>query len=123
MNKLFGTYLKTKRIQKKISLRKLSEKAGMAHTYLSKIEEGLKPPPSDIVIKNLSKALSLNEEETLVFYDLAAKCKKSNDNKNNYLPIDVAEYIGKTEKAKEAIRKANKQEFSNDFWNELFNKL
>lgn len=122
LSNLFGTFLKSKRVQKSMPLRELAEKASIAHSYLSKIEEGLKPPPSDNVIKQLSKSLSLNEEETIIFYDLAAKCKKAKDSKNNYLPIDIAEYICETERAKEVIRQANKQQSSNDFWNELLNK-
>jgi len=55
---LFGVFLKEKRQQKDVSLRELSSKANVAHTYILKIENGSKPPPSDDVLIRLTKGLS-----------------------------------------------------------------
>lgn len=78
---LFGAFLKEKRQQKNISLRELSYKANVAHTYIAKIENGSKPPPSDKILFRLAKGLKLDDGSAEIFFDLAAKCKRINDDK------------------------------------------
>lgn len=120
---LFGVLLKEKRQQKNISLRELSDKANVAHTYIAKIENGSKPPPSDDVMIRLAKGLNLDDESSEIFFDLAAKCKRINDDKNFYLPADISEYLLNEDNAKKLIRKASKLGNSNEFWNELLKQL
>ena len=120
---LFGVFLKEKRQEKNISLRELSNKANMAHTYIAKIENGSKPPPSDEALLRLAKGLNIDDESTEIFFDLAAKCKRMNDNKNFYIPADVSEYLLNEEKANHLIRKASKLGYSNEFWNELLKQI
>lgn len=120
---LFGVFLKEKRQQKNISLRELSDKANVVHTYIAKIENGSKPPPSDDVMMHLAKGLNLDDESAEIFFDLAAKCKRINDNKNFYLPADISKYLSNEDNAKRLIRKASKLGNSNEFWNELLKQL
>lgn len=120
---LFGVFLKEKRQQKNMSLRELSNKANITHTYIAKIENGSKPPPSDDVLLRLAKGLSLDNGSAEIFFDLAAKCKRLNDDKNFYLPADVSEYLINIESAKSLIRKASKLGNSNEFWNELLKQF
>lgn len=120
---LFGVFLKEKRQEKDISLRELSNKVDIMHTYIAKIENGNKPPPSDDILLRLAKGLSLDEESTKIFFDLAAKCKRINDDKNFYLPADVSEYLINEETAKSLIRKASRLCNSNEFWNKLLKQF
>lgn len=120
---LFGVFLKEKRQQKEISLRELSEKAGISHTYILKIERGNKSPPSDDVLLRLAKGLCLDDESAELFFDLAAKCKKLNDDKNYYLPADISKYLSSEDNAKALIRKANRLGNSNEFWNEILKQI
>ena len=120
---LFGVFLKEKRQEKNMSLRELSDRADIMHTYIGKIENGRKPPPSDDILLRLAKGLSLDEESAEIFFDLAAKCKRINDDKNFYLPADISEYLVNEETAKSLIRKASKLGNSNEFWNELLKQL
>lgn len=122
-NNLFGIYLKSKRIQKDFSLRELARSLSIGHTYLLNIENGNRPPPSDEMLNQIVNALSLDESERQLFFDLAAKSKQIRNNKNYYLPVDVSEYISKTNSAKKAIRAANSLGCSDEFWNELLKKL
>lgn len=122
-NNLFGTYLKTKRIQKDLSLRELAKSLGIGHTYLLNIENGDRPPPNDEMLKQILKSLSLDEIEKQLFFDLAAKSKQIRNNKNYYLPVDISEYIGKIDSAKKAIRTADSMGCSDEFWNELLQKF
>lgn len=95
----------------------------MAHTYIAKIENGSKPPPSDDIMMRLAKGLNLDDESAEIFFDLAAKCKRINDDKNFYLPADISEYLLNEDNAKKLIRKASKLGNSNEFWNELLKQL
>ena len=120
---LFGVFLKEKRQEKNISLRELSDKANVVHTYIAKIENGSKPPPSDDVMIRLAKGLNLDDESSEIFFDLAAKCKRINDDKNFYLPADISEYLLNEDNAKKLIRKASKLSNSNEFWNEILKQI
>ncbi len=120
---IFGVFLKVKRQQKQLSLRELSNKVKVGHTYLLNIENGDKPPPNDELLKKMAAALNLIGEEKQLFFDLAAKSKQIRNDKNYYLPADVAEYINKTDSAKQAIRAADCLGCSNEFWNEILEQL
>lgn len=106
-----------------MSLRELSDKANIAHTYILKIENGSKPPPSDDVLLRLAKGLNLDDESAEIFFDLAAKCKRINDDKNFYIPADISEYLLNEQKANALLRKARKLGYSNEFWNELLKQI
>ena len=122
-NNLFGAFLKEKRLQKDLSLRELAEKANIAHTYLLNIENGNKPPPSDKILMRLEKALLLDEEAKVLFYDIAAQVKHLCNKSNLYLAADISSYLNDTDDAKQVIREADKLGYSNDFWNEILQKL
>lgn len=122
-NNLFGDFLKEKRLQKDLSLRELAEKANIAHTYLLNIENGNKPPPSDKVLIRLEKALALDEESKVLFYDIAAQVKHLCNNSSFYIAADISSYLNDTDGAKQVIREADKLGYSNDFWNEILQKL
>ena len=122
-NNLFGAFLKEKRLQNDLSLRELAEKASIAHTYLLNIENGNKPPPSDKILVQLEKTLLLDEESKVLFYDIAAQVKHMYNNSNYYIAADISSYLKDTDDAKQVIREANKLGYSNDFWNEILQKL
>lgn len=120
---LFGVFLKEKRQKKNMSLRELSDKAGVAHSYIAKIENGSKLPPSDDVLLSLAKGLNLDSDSVELFFDLAAKCKTLNDDKNYYLPADISKYLSSEDNAKVFIRQASRLGNSNEFWNELLKQI
>lgn len=122
-NSIFGAFLKEKRTQKNMSLRGLARRSGIAHTYLMNIENGKKPPPSDRILLRLEKALLLDEESKRLFYDIAAQVKKMHNNNNFYLPADISNYVNDSDDAKLVIREADKLGYSNEFWNEILQRL
>lgn len=67
--KTFGEHLKEARKEKKITQRELGKMIGVDFTYISKIETGALEPPSEEVIKKISRELDLDENELF----LAAK--------------------------------------------------
>ena len=62
----FCPKLRNLRLQAGLSLRELGDKAGVDPTYISKIENRAKPPPSKKVIVRLAQALKVSNEELLV---------------------------------------------------------
>jgi len=61
----FGAYIRERRKALKYSLRELAEAAEIDFTYLSKVETGRFPPPSEDVIQRLAKALDIDVDELL----------------------------------------------------------
>lgn len=61
----FGTYLCIKREERELSAKELAEMVGVSNTYISKIERGVKPPPSGKIIRRLASALEVPEDEML----------------------------------------------------------
>ena len=122
-NNVFGAFLKEKRLQKNMSLRELSKKSGIAHTYLRNIENGTKTPPSDKILLRLEKALLLDDDSRILFYDIAAQVKEMHNHNNFYLPVDISSYINNADNAKQVIREADRLGYSNEFWNEILQRL
>ncbi len=60
-----GEYLKEQRVQSKLSLRQLSEQAGVSNPYLSQIERGLRKPSAD-VLQQIAKALRISAEQLYI---------------------------------------------------------
>jgi transcriptional regulator with XRE-family HTH domain len=56
-----GDFIREQRRQGQLSLRKLSELAGISNPYLSQVERGLRRPSADI-LQRLAKALEISAE-------------------------------------------------------------
>lgn len=77
--KKFGARLKVLRIRAGLTQRGLAHKVGVDFTYLSKIENGVIPPPSEKVILQLAGTLNVDKDELMA---LAGK-----------IPADIAEML------------------------------
>jgi transcriptional regulator with XRE-family HTH domain len=56
-----GEFIRGRRVDARLSLRRLSELAGVSNPYLSQIERGLRKPSADI-LQQLARALHLSAE-------------------------------------------------------------
>lgn len=121
-NNLFGAFLRDKRIQKELSLRELSQKINLSHSYLSSVENGKKSPPSNKVLLEIAKALMLDTESRELLFDIAAK-EKELQNSDYNLPADISKYLFDTEIAKSFIREADKHGYSNEYWSTLLQQI
>ena len=74
MDKQFGSHIRGLRKQKDLSLRRLAEEAALDFTYLSKVETGRTPPPSEDAIVRLAEVLDADRDELL---SLAKKVDRS----------------------------------------------
>ena len=62
----FGARLRELRKQAGLTLRELAERVNIDFTYLSKIESGAMPPPSEKVILQLAEALNTDKDELII---------------------------------------------------------
>ncbi|MGC1512479.1 MAG: helix-turn-helix transcriptional regulator [Acidimicrobiales bacterium] len=60
-----GSFIREQRQEVRMSLRKLSEVAGISNPYLSQIERGLRKPSAEI-LQQIARALSLSAETLYV---------------------------------------------------------
>ena len=78
-NTKFGSRLRELRTKASMTLRELAEKVGVNFTYLSKIENGTLPPPSQRVICQLAEVLNAERDELLILAGV--------------IPTDIAEIL------------------------------
>ena len=88
-NEKFGTKLRELRKAAGLTLRELADKVGVNYSYLSKIENGVLPPPSQRVIRLLARELNFDKDELLSLAGI--------------IPDDIAEIL-KDRHAREKLR-------------------
>lgn len=111
----FGKFISKKRMEKGLSLRKLSKLIDISPEYLSKLENNLRTAPKDIIIEKIADKLSLCYEEKEILFDLAAKSKS-----NLSLASDLVKYINENEMVHKTLRVAKRKNLSNEEWQEIF---
>ena len=89
----FGTLLKVERKQQKLSQRDLASMIEVDFTYISKIENGILPPPSEEIIEKMAGVLQGDSIEWL----LTA----------NRIPADFEKLIIKDARVASFLRKAS----------------
>ena len=100
----FRARLRELRKQAGLSQRELADKLGINFTYLSKIESGVMPPPSEKVILRLAEVLNADKDELMT---LAGK-----------IPSDIAQilkdrevlHLLRSSRIQKKVRAANKKE-------------
>lgn len=117
MDTKFGEYVKAKRMEKGVNLRKLAELLGIVPAYMSDIEKGRRYPPDKDKLYKIAEALHLTESETNEMFDLAALAKE------NTVSPDLPEYIMGSEKARVALRMARDINAGDKVWQEVIDML
>lgn len=117
MDTKFGEYIKAKRMEKGINLRKLAELLGIVPAYMSDIEKGRRYPPDKEKLYKIAEVLHLTETETNTMFDLAALAKE------NTVSPDLPEYIMGSEKARYALRMARDINAGDQEWQKVIEML
>lgn len=113
----FGVYLKQKREEKGINLRKFSELVGIAPAYMSDIENGKRNSPSEDKMAKIIEILELQEAERNLLYDLAAQ-----DRENTVAP-DISQYIYSNDAIRVALRKAQNLNLGELEWIKIIQQM
>ena len=117
MEKTFGTFIKEKRLEKGINLRKLAELLELAPAYISDIENGNRNSPSSDKMEKLVEVLGLNEEERNEMYDLAAK------DRDNTVAPDISQYVKSNDLVRVALRKARNLNLGEQEWLKIIENM
>lgn len=113
MNNEFGEFVKEKRLERKISLRKLAEELGIVAAYMSDIEKGRRYPPDKDKIYKIAEVLSMNDDERDTLFDYAAKSKA------NTVSPDISDYVMGVNNLRVALRKARDIKAGEEDWQEI----
>lgn len=116
-NVTFGGYVREKRMNAGVNLRKLAEILDIAPAYMSDIENDHRYPPEKEKIYKIAKALKLNKEETDYLFDLAG------NNKKNSVSPDIADYIMEQDKSRVALRLARDTGAGEKEWEQIIRIL
>lgn len=114
----FGTYLKFKRQERGISLRKFAEMLKISPVYMCNMEKDRNPAPSEDILERMVRLLVLTDEERTLFYDLAAKSKNTPT-----VSQDLPEYIMDRDIVRVALRTAKDVDATDEEWQEFISML
>lgn len=82
----FGEFISKKRIEKKITIRKMAEMLNVSAPFLTDVEKDRRNPFDMENLTQLASILNLSKEENALMLDLAGK-------KRNAVAPDLPEYI------------------------------
>ena len=102
----FGEYIKSKRLEKGISLRELASKVGISPSYMSDIEKGRRNAPNKEKVDKIAEVLFYSEEEINELYDLAGESKNS-------IASDLSSYVMESNDVKYFLRTTKNKKDNN----------
>jgi transcriptional regulator with XRE-family HTH domain len=112
----FGAFVRAKRESLGKSLRSVAADIDMAPAYLSDVEKGNRWPPVKY-LETLAEVLGITSEDELsLYYDLAGEIREGS------YP-DLTDYIGKTDIARVALRKARDHNISDEKWQQFIDVI
>lgn len=117
MDERFGKFVRERREEKKINLRKLAEILEIAPAYMSDIEKSRRYPPDRKKIEKIAKALELNQDETNYLFDMAAHAK------DNTVSPDLPDYIMENDIVRVALRRARDIDAGKEEWEKVMKVL
>ncbi len=119
MEETFGSFIRSKREEKNINLRKLASLLEIAPAYMSDIEKSHRYPPDRDKLDKIADILELSVEDKNKMYDLAAFARE------NTVSPDLPEYIMHSPAVRAALRKARDLNADDAAWEkvvEMFEK-
>lgn len=112
----FGKFIANKRKAKEITLRKMAEMLDISPAYISDIEKSRRNPPNIDMLDKTSNILNLTEKEKYIMFDLAGQDR-------NEISPDLPDYIMDKPIVRAALRKARREDVTDDAWKEFIKKL
>lgn len=121
----FSEYLRGKRIEKNITLRKMAKDLAISVSYLSDIESGHKMAPNSKddkyknLIEDIAAYLKLNDGEKEQLVMLADRDLVDHGHISN----DITSYMGTTPLASVALRKAKETNLTDADWERIIRNM
>jgi transcriptional regulator with XRE-family HTH domain len=104
-NGTFGKLLRSLRLESGVGLRELSRLIEKSPGYLSDVESGNVPPPSEETIVQIANALNVDKKALL--------------NAAQKIDPELSEYVAEQPQVADFLRMAKDQEFNDDDWDRL----
>ena len=111
----FGEFISKKRVEQKLTLRKMADLLGVSAPFLTDVEKDRRNPFDMEKLTQLAKILNLSKEENEQMLDLAGK-------KRNAAP-DLPEYIMERDYVSAALRTARDLDAGEEEWNQFVEEL
>ena len=105
----FGEFISKKRVEKKITLRKMADMLGVSAPFLTDIEKDRRNPFDMEKLTQLAQILNLSKEE--------------NAKKRNAVAPDLPEYIMERDYVSAALRTARDLDAGEEEWNQFVEEL
>ena len=112
----FGEFISKKRVEKKITLRKMADMLGVSAPFLTDVEKDRRNPFDMEKLAQLAQILNLSKEENAQMLDLAGK-------KRNAVAPDLPEYIMERDYVSAALRTARDLDAGEEEWNKFVEEL
>ena len=112
----FGEFISRKRVEKKITLRKMADMLGVSAPFLTDVEKDRRNPFDREKLTQLAQILNLSKEENAQMLDLAGK-------KRNAVAPDLPEYIMERDYVSAALRTARDLDAGEEEWNQFVEEL
>ena len=112
----FGEFIAKKRLERRITLRKMAEMLDCSATFLSDIEKDRRNPLDMERMEKLSQILALSEEERNEMLDLAGR-------KRNSVAPDLPDYIMNRSYVSAALRTARDLNAGEAEWQKFIDDL
>ena len=112
----FGEFISKKRIEKKITIRKMAEMLNVSAPFLTDVEKDRRTPFDMEKLTQLASILNLSKEENALMLDLAGK-------KRNAVAPDLPEYIMGRDYVSAALRTARDLDAGEEEWNQFVEEL
>lgn len=114
----FGAFIKKRRLEKKMGLRRFASAIGADAGNWCKIEKGTFPAPGDIhVLNRICEVLDISKDEEDKLFDLAAKDSKEK------VPADIKAQIQENEIVPILFRTLEKKKLSSKKMKELVKRI
>lgn len=107
----FGEFIRQKRVEKMITLRKMADSMGYSPTYWSDIENGRRNPPNIEKLELICQQLCLSPEAKDQLFDLAGDFVQ-------VPPPDLNDYL-QDPSVRRALRTAKKHNVASKDWEEF----
>ena len=117
MEQTFGAFVRQKRMEQGLSLRRQAARLGLSPVYMSNIETDRKPAPSQENLDKLAEELHLSKADRELFLDLAAASHKMK------VPADLPEYIMERDIVRTALRTAKEVDATDAEWQEFIDRI
>ena len=116
MSMTFGEFLREKRKERNFSLKLLARLIDKSKSYISQLENGVRPAPKRDTLEAISKALVLNNYENKMLFDLADKSR-------NTISDDLSDYINTHKDVKEALQVSKNKDVPDEDWHSFLKQL